>query len=59
MRQEASFKWEGKAENKSIINRTKNEILRAKEDYERELQKVRSGSRIKHRSQLLQVYFVV
>jgi ERCC4-related helicase len=59
MRQEASFKWEGKSENKSIINRTKNEILRAKEDYERELQKVRSGSRIKHRAQLLQVYFVV
>jgi superfamily II DNA or RNA helicase len=59
MRQEASFKWEGKPENKSILNRTKNEILRAKEEYERELQKVRSGSRIQHRIKLLQVYFIV
>jgi ERCC4-related helicase len=59
MRQEASFKWEGKPENKSTINRTKNDILRAKEDYERELQKIRSGSRINHVKRLFQVYFVV
>jgi ERCC4-related helicase len=59
MRQEASYKWEGKPENKAVINRTKNEILRAKEDYERELQKVRSGSKIRHKKRLFQVYFVV
>lgn len=59
MRQEASYKWEGKPENKAIINRTKNEILRAKEDYERELQKVRSGSKIRHTKRLFQVYFVI
>jgi ERCC4-related helicase len=59
MRQEASYKWEGKPENKSAINRTKNEILRAKEDFERELQKVRTGSKIKHKIQLFQIYFVI
>ncbi|MBM9577582.1 DEAD/DEAH box helicase family protein [Leptospira sp. 201903070] len=56
MRQEAAFKWEGKPEKKSAMNRTRNEIQKVKEDFDRELRKVRNGKTIQHRFQLFQVY---
>lgn len=56
MRQEAAFKWEGKPEKKSAMNRTRNEIQKVKEDFDRELRKVRNGKTIEHRFQLFQVY---
>lgn len=57
MRQEAAFKWEGKPEKKSAMNRTKNEIQKVKEDFEVELRKVRVGKDIRHRFELFQAYF--
>ncbi|TGK11523.1 DEAD/DEAH box helicase [Leptospira fletcheri] len=57
MRQEAAFKWEGKPEKKSAMNRTKNEIQKVKEDFEIELRKVKIGKEIQHRFELFQVYF--
>ncbi|WP_061216902.1 DEAD/DEAH box helicase [Leptospira borgpetersenii] len=56
MRQEAAFKWEGKPEKKSAMNRTRNEIQKVKEDFDFELRKVRNGKTIQHRFQLFQVY---
>ncbi|AXR59786.1 DEAD/DEAH box helicase [Leptospira mayottensis] len=56
MRQEAAFKWEGKPEKKSAMNRTRNEIQKVKEDFDLELRKVRNGKTIQHRFQLFQVY---
>jgi len=56
-RQEASAIWENKPEKKSAINRTKNEIIRAKEDFDKELNKLRSGSKIYTSYTLFQVYF--
>jgi len=59
MRLEARFKWEGKTENKSVIKRTKNELLRTNEEFERELQKIRSATKIDHFIRLMQVCFVI
>lgn len=56
MRQEASLKWDGKVERKSAIQRTKNEILRTKEQMEIELRKVRNGSKISYEIELFQTY---
>ncbi|TGK02928.1 DEAD/DEAH box helicase [Leptospira langatensis] len=57
MRQEAAFKWEGKPEKKSAMNRTRNEIQKVKEDFEVELRKVKVGKEIHHRFELFQAYF--
>ncbi|MEI7011285.1 DEAD/DEAH box helicase [Leptospira licerasiae] len=56
MRQEAAFKWEGRPEKKSAMNRTKNEIQKVKEDFEVELRKVKVGKEIHHRFELFQAY---
>ncbi|PJZ69896.1 RNA helicase [Leptospira perolatii] len=56
MRQEAAYKWEGKPEKKSAMNRTRNEIQKVKEEFEVELRKVRVGKDIHHRFELFQVY---
>ncbi|HMV40898.1 MAG TPA: SNF2-related protein [Leptospiraceae bacterium] len=55
-RQEAQEKWDPRPERKSVINRTKNEIMKVREDYEREIRKVRNGSTIHSRIELFQVY---
>ncbi|MCB1179242.1 MAG: DEAD/DEAH box helicase family protein [Leptospiraceae bacterium] len=55
-RQEAQSLWEGKPERKSVINRTKNEIIKAREEFDRELRKIRSGSKIVKSIELFQVY---
>nr|PJZ91339.1 RNA helicase [Leptospira ellisii] len=55
MRQEAAFKWEGKPEKKSAMNRTRNEIQKVKEDFDRELRTGRTGNPIHHRFQRCQV----
>ncbi|MDX1958927.1 MAG: SNF2-related protein [Leptospiraceae bacterium] len=55
-RQEAKVKWSGKPEQKSVISRTKNEILRKKEDFEIELNKIRNGREISSQLELFQVY---
>ncbi|MEM7184710.1 MAG: hypothetical protein AAF518_27695, partial [Spirochaetota bacterium] len=57
MRQEAKVKWEQKSENKAVTNRTKNEILKAKEEMEKKLREVKRGSQIKHQINLFQVYY--
>ncbi|TGL54185.1 DEAD/DEAH box helicase [Leptospira wolffii] len=57
MRQEAAYKWEGKPEKKSAMNRTRNEIQKVKEDFEVELRKVKLGKEIHHRFELFQAYF--
>lgn len=59
MRQEAQWKWNEKPEMKSAIHRTKNEIWKAKEEYQKEIQKMHSESKIRTYQELLQVYFVV
>jgi superfamily II DNA or RNA helicase len=58
-RQEAQSIWEGKPEKKSIINRTKNEILRVREEYDREIRKLKHGSEIQVSIQLFQSYMSV
>ena len=55
-RQEAQEKWDPRPERKSVINRTKNEIMKTREDYEREMRKVRNGSTIHFRIELFQAY---
>jgi hypothetical protein len=55
-RQEAKAKWEPTPEKRSAINRTKNEILKAREEFERELRKIRNSSSIRHKIDLFQVY---
>lgn len=57
MRQEAKAKWEQKTENKSVINRTKNEILKARQDLDFKLKEIRRGSEIQHKINLFQVYY--
>ncbi|MBE7411358.1 MAG: SNF2-related protein [Leptospiraceae bacterium] len=56
MRQEANFKWEPKPEKKSSINRTKNEIIRLHENFEKEKRKIRGGKTISYKIDLFQVY---
>ncbi|EMO25237.1 hypothetical protein LEP1GSC170_4269 [Leptospira interrogans serovar Bataviae str. HAI135] len=46
----------GRKARKSAMNRTRNEIQKVKEDFDRELRKVRNGKTIQHRFQLFQVY---
>ena len=55
-RQEAQEKWDPRPERKAVINRTKNEIMKTREDYEREMRKVRNGSTIHFRIELFQTY---
>jgi superfamily II DNA or RNA helicase len=55
-RQEAQEKWDPRPERKSVVNRTKNEIMKTREDYEREMRKVRNGSTIHFRIELFQTY---
>lgn len=55
-RQEAQILWEGRPERKSIINRTKNEILKAREEFDKELRKLRKESRIQKNIELFQIY---
>ncbi|MCP5499071.1 MAG: DEAD/DEAH box helicase family protein [Leptospiraceae bacterium] len=56
-RQEAQAKWDPEHDRRGLINRTKNEIQKAREEMERKLREVRNGSRIKHRFTLFQVYY--
>ena len=56
MRQEASFKWESKPERKTSISRTRNEITKAKENFDIQLRKIKNDRNIKHNSTLFQIY---
>ena len=55
-RQEAQYKWEPKVEKKSAINRTKNEIIKVREESEREIRKIRNASTIQTNMQVFQIY---
>jgi SNF2 family DNA or RNA helicase len=55
-RQEAQLKWNLKPEKKSALSRTKNEILRKREEHELELRKIRNGSNINKKIELFQLY---
>jgi len=59
MRQEANFKWDPKTEKKSSMNRTKNEIIRAHEEFEKEKRKIRNGKIISHNIDLFQTYIAI
>ncbi len=58
-RQEAKFSWDGKAEGKSALNRTKNEITKLKEDHEKEIRKIKNSSRIAKSIELFQIYYCI
>lgn len=55
-RQEAVSKWNPSADRGHVISRTKNEILKTRENFEKELRKIRSGSNIRISLELFQVY---
>ena len=55
-RQEAQSLWEGKPERKSAINRTRNEIMKVRESFDREVRKIKHGSIINVHIELFQVY---
>ncbi|MCE9501066.1 MAG: DEAD/DEAH box helicase family protein [Leptospira sp.] len=59
MRQEAKHKWSPAPEKRAVINRTKNEIMKAREEHDRQVRKIRNASQIRHRAQLFQVYVIV
>lgn len=55
-RQEAKAKWDPKPEMKSVVNRTKNELIKAREEMDREIRKIRNAGTIKTKIELFQVY---
>lgn len=55
-RQEAQSLWSKVGDNRSAISRTKNEIQKKQEEYERELRKIKNGSKITKSVSLFQIY---
>ena len=56
-RQEANARWEPKPEKKAAVNRTKNEIQKANEEFYREMNKIQKERNIRTKYTLFQVYF--
>ena len=57
--QTARSLWEGKSDKSPAINRTKNEITRVNEEYERELRKIKNSSRITKSIEVFQIYYCI
>ncbi len=53
---EAKSKWEGKIDNKSSINRLKNDIIRLREEQDKEIRKVKREMNIQTQFELIQIY---
>ena len=58
-RQTARSLWEGKSDRSPAINRTKNEITKVNEEYERELRKIKNSSRITKSIEIFQIYYCI
>lgn len=56
-RQEANARWEPKPEKRAAINRTRNEILKANQEFYKELNKLQTDKNIQVQYKLFQVYY--